>query len=64
MLKNYNITVSDADNPLLSHRIAETFKWVFALRTKLGDPFDDDITDIIDEVVRWCKASFHEVTLT
>ena len=31
-------------------RITEAFKWAYALRTELGDPYDADISDIISEV--------------
>lgn len=54
ILKNYNynyeIDEADVETPLLYHRIAEAFKWAYALRTKLGDPFDDEYREYILEV--------------
>ena len=38
------------ENPLMYHRVAESFKWAYAQRSKLGDPFDTDITQIVNEV--------------
>jgi hypothetical protein len=32
------------------HRVAESFKWAYAQRSKLGDPFDTDITDFVNQV--------------
>ena len=41
-------TYQDAmDDPLFYHRIVESFKWAYAARSNLGDPFDDEITDFI-----------------
>ena len=42
---------SPQDNlPLLSHRMAEAFKWAYAKRAELGDPSDPDITEEVNEV--------------
>ena len=31
-------------------RIAEAFKWAFGARTEMGDPFDEEITQFVNEV--------------
>ena len=49
ILKHYNIQPSD-ENPLLYHRIVEAYKWAYAQRTLLGDPFDENITDDVINV--------------
>jgi hypothetical protein len=41
-------------------RVAESFKWAYALRTELGDPSDPDITDLINEVSS-LKGRAHEI---
>jgi hypothetical protein len=41
-------------------RVAESFKWAYALRTELGDPSDPDITDLINEVSS-LKGCTHEI---
>lgn len=53
VLQNYDIRPEDRDDPVLYHRIAETFKWAYAARTKMGDPADPTITDFMTEV--WLK---------
>ena len=42
--QNSTIVSPDA---LFYHRITESFKWAYAARSNLGDPFDDEITDFI-----------------
>ena len=49
ILKHYNIGPED-ESPLMYHRVAESFKWAYAQRSKLGDPFDTDITSFVIEV--------------
>lgn len=49
ILKNYQLK-SIEETPLMFHRMAEAFKWAYAQRTKLGDPFDESITSFIDQV--------------
>jgi hypothetical protein len=34
----------------ICYRVTEAFKWAYALRTELGDPYDPQITDVINEV--------------
>ncbi len=43
-------------------RVAESFKWAYALRTELGDPSDPDITDLINEVSS-LKECAHEISV-
>jgi gamma-glutamyltranspeptidase len=49
ILKHFNIGPKD-ENPLMYHRVAEAFKWAYAQRSKLGDPFDPEITTFVNEV--------------
>lgn len=51
ILKYFNIKSGD-ETPLMFHRVAEAFKWAYAQRSKLGDPFDTDITDLVNELVK------------
>lgn len=54
VLKGYNITADDISKEektiLLYHRIAETFKFAFAERTKLGDPNFVDVSDLVKKL--------------
>ena len=36
---------------MLYHRITEAFKYAYAERSNLGDPFDKNITEIVHEIV-------------
>ena len=49
ILKHFEISPQD-NLPLLSHRMAEAFKWAYAKRAELGDPTDPDITEEVNEV--------------
>ena len=49
ILKHFKLSPQD-DVPLLSHRMAEAFKWAYAKRANLGDPTDADITDEVNKV--------------
>lgn len=51
ILKYYEIAPEDGDEPVHYQRMVEAFKWAYAERSKLGDPADSDITDIVSEVV-------------
>jgi len=42
------------------HRVAESFKWAYAQRSKLGDPFDTDITDFVNQVKVQKNSGFVE----
>ena len=35
------------EDPAFYHRLVESFKWAYAARSNLGDPFDEEITDFI-----------------
>jgi len=67
MLDLYKIKPKD-DNPLLFHRIVETFKWAYALRTELGDGAGEEaIRDTINHLVsnltseEWAKDRFEQI---
>lgn len=49
ILKHFKLSPQD-DVPLLSHRMAEAFKWAYAKRANLGDPTDPDITEEVNKV--------------
>ena len=51
IVKNYDLKPGDL-NPLLFHRMTEAFKWAYAQRTKLADPQDSDVTDIVNDVIK------------
>ena len=50
IMENYNITALDQDDPLMYHRLVEAYKWGYAYRSKLGDPFDANITQVVNHV--------------
>ena len=39
--------LEEEPDPVFYHRLVETFKWAYAARSNLGDPFDEEITDFI-----------------
>ena len=47
IVDTYEDTMEDDSSSLFYHRIVESFKWAYAARSNLGDPFDDEITDFI-----------------
>ena len=49
-MENYNITALDRDDPLMYHRLVEAYKYGYAYRSKLGDPFDTNITTVVNHV--------------
>lgn len=55
ILQHFNLGPKD-DVPLTYHRMAEAFKWAYAQRSKLGDPADEDIEDLVQEVPK-CSSS-------
>ena len=50
ILKYFDYEPNGVEEPVLFQRIAEAFKWAFGDRTKMGDPADPEIADIISEV--------------
>jgi len=51
IMENYNLTALDYNDPLMYHRLVEAYKWGYAYRSKLGDPFDANITHIVNHIV-------------
>ena len=49
-MKNYKVTPQDSDNPLMYHRLIESFKYAYAFRSQIGDPADSNITKIVNNV--------------
>ena len=49
-LENYAFAADDLDEPVTYQRVAETFKFAYAKRAELGDPFDSRITEFVNEV--------------
>ena len=59
ILKHFKLSPQD-NVPLLSHRMAEAFKWAYAKRANLGDATDPDITEEVNQVpVRYISSIFH-----
>ncbi len=53
IMRNYeDLSLSDVGDPVFHQRISESFKWGYARRSELGDPFDPDITDYVQDIVR------------
>ena len=50
IMKNYKVTPQDSDNPLMYHRLIESFKYAYAFRSQIGDPADSNITKIVNNV--------------
>lgn len=50
ILQNYSWT-SDSEEDLQYHRIVEAWKWTYAQRSYLGDPFDPLFTEDIQDLV-------------
>ena len=49
-MENYNVTPNDINNPLMYHRLIESFKYAYAYRSQIGDPADANITKIVNNV--------------
>ena len=61
ILKHFKLSPQD-NLPLLSHRMAEAFKWAYAKRAYLGDPTDPDVTEEVNKVqLRYISFIFHPI---
>lgn len=49
-LKHFELGPDDDHTSLMYHRITEAYKWAYAQRTKLGDPYDQEIADFVHEL--------------
>lgn len=55
------------DKGLFAHRLVESFKLAYGQRTKLGDPNDEEITELVNEVVSklvsdsWAQEAFEKI---
>ena len=49
-MENYNVTKLDANDPLMHHRLVESFKYGYAYRSQIGDPSDSNITKLVENV--------------
>ena len=55
IMENYNVTKLDTNDPLMYHRLVESFKYGYAYRSQIGDPSDANITRIVQQV-RKCQS--------
>ncbi|TRY70401.1 hypothetical protein TCAL_02843 [Tigriopus californicus] len=66
IMSYYHLSPGD-DQPLFYHRLAEAFKYAYAIRTKLGDPNDEDIAEEVLGLVKnmtsdtWAFESFSKI---
>ena len=51
IMENYNVSKTDATDPLMYHRLVESFKYGYAYRSQLGDPSDSNITRLVNQLV-------------
>ena len=51
IMENYNVSKTDATDPLMYHRLVESFKYGYAYRSQLGDPSDSNITRLVNQVL-------------
>jgi len=51
IMENYNVTKLDTNDPLMHHRLVESFKYAYAYRSQIGDPSDKNITKLVDNIV-------------
>ena len=50
IMKGFDVNSEDIDDPVLTQRIVESFKWAYAARAEMGDPWDEEISDYVAEV--------------
>lgn len=51
IMKHYNVTSIDRNDPLMYHRLVEAFKYGYAFRSQIGDPADANITKVVNQVM-------------
>lgn len=50
IMDEYGLNPGLKNDPLTYHRLTEAFKYAYAYRSKLGDPFDKNITQQVNQV--------------
>ena len=50
IMKGFDVNSKDIDDPVLTQRMVESFKWAYAARAEMGDPWDEEISDYVAEV--------------
>ena len=49
-MENYKVEPKDFNSPLMYHRLIESFKYGYAYRSQIGDPGDQNITRVVNDV--------------
>ena len=50
IIKGFGFGPEDLNDPVLVHRMVEAFKWAYAARAEMGDPWDQEISQYVNEV--------------
>ena len=50
VMENYKVEPKDYNSPLMYHRLIESFKYGYAYRSQIGDPGDQNITRVVNDV--------------
>ena len=62
IMENYDVQTSDIEDPLLYHRLIESFKYAYAYRSQIGDPMDSNITSLVNKVKQNLRKNYHFLT--